>query len=102
MQRVLFSAVVGTLFLVPVATATLLLIFPGYVREIPLWFWVIWLLISVLLTFNAPALADWVTPPQRGIHQAMAYAKWATLLGVINIGAGMAALLFLMSSKPTG
>lgn len=88
--------------LVPFATATLLLIFPGYVREVPLVFWVIWLLLSLLITFNAPSLADWATPPKRGIHQSMAYAKWATLLGVINIGTGMAALLFLMSSKPTG
>jgi hypothetical protein len=99
MQRALLSTIIGILFAVPLSTATLLLIFPAYVQAIPLAFWVIWLVISVLLTFNAPMLADWATPPKRGIHQAMEYAKWGTVLGLMNIGSGMAALLFLMS-KP--
>ena len=101
MQRAVLAGIIGLLFLVPLMAATLLVILPAYVQAIPLVFWVVWLVISVLLTFNAPMIADWITPPKGGIHQAMQYAKWGTVLGLMNIGSGMAVLMFLMS-KPAG
>ncbi len=100
MRRVLLVVALGSLILVPVGTVTSLAIFPGSIFLIPVAFWVAWLVVSLIVSLEAPTLADELAPPSRGIHGAIRYARWIIALGLINLGYGMAVLLWLTWESP--
>jgi hypothetical protein len=102
MRRVVLAVAGGALVLVPVGTVTLLAIFPGEFLLIPVAFWVAWLVVSLIVSLEAPTLADELAPPSRGIHGAIRYARWVMALGLVNLGYGMAVLLWLMWRSPAG
>jgi hypothetical protein len=100
MLRVVLVVAVGAMVLVPVGTVTLLAVFPGGIFLIPVAFWVAWLVVSLIVSLEAPRLADELAPPSRGIHGAIRYGRWIIALGLINLGYGTAVLLWLMWRSP--
>jgi hypothetical protein len=102
MRVALLAAGVGFLALVPTGTAVLLIFFSDNVALVPVWFWLVWLVISLGVALEAPALADALALPRRGTDGLAFYAKWAAGLGVLNVASALTALFFIVANKPPG
>ena len=64
-------------------------------RLLPVTFWVAWLLVSLCVTFYAPAAVDRLTPPTQPSHRCAAYARWGIALGIINLVCSVAEIVVL-------
>jgi len=102
MRVALLTIGAGVLILVPLGTAVLLILFPDEVGSVPVWLWLVWLVISLGVAVEAPALADALAPPGRGIYGSISYAKWTAALGALNVASALAALFLLRSTKFAG
>jgi len=81
---------------VPMGTVALLAIFPDGFFLIPVAFWVAWLVVSLIVSLDAPRLANELAP---GIDGVIRYARWITALGLINLGCGMEVLLVVPGAE---
>jgi hypothetical protein len=100
MRITLVAASMVFLTLIPMGTAILLGWFTDEVALVPVWFWLIWLVLSVGVALESPALVGGLAPPRRGRHSTALYAKLFTGLGVLNAASSLAALFCLVSKKP--
>lgn len=82
------------MILVPVGTATVLALFPAEVRLIPLWFWVVWFLVSVWAMLDAPVRVESLIPPNRS-YQSTRYGRLGMVLALANVVWSIAALIYL-------
>jgi hypothetical protein len=100
MRITLFASMVF-LTLIPIGTAVLLSLFPDEIPLVPVWFWLIWLVFSVGVTVEGPALVAGLTllPPRK---HAASYARLLAGLGVLNVASALAALFCLVSKKSLG
>ena len=90
------------MLLIPVATGTLLVVSPGDLRLIPFAFWAAWLLISFVVSLEAPSLADWLAPPSHSPYGMMRYARRVLVLGLMNLVSSAVALFIATLGKPPG
>lgn len=102
MRITLLSASMIFLTLIPMGTAVLLGLFTDEILLVPVWFWLIWLVVSVGVTLEGPAVVVGFALPLRGRHSAASYAKLCAGLGVLNVASALAALLCLASKKLLG
>jgi len=94
MRMVLLRAAAGVMMLVPLSTAAVLAAFPHEVRLIPVWFWVVWFLLSVWAALDAPLRVGWFVPANRE-DQAMRYARTGMVLALANVVWSIAAVIYL-------
>ena len=83
---------VGIMVTVPAGVAVLLAIFPGEVGRVPAALWILWAFCSLVVSLEAPRLADWLNG---GIHAALRTTRWFLALGWINLIFSAAILLHL-------
>lgn len=95
MRRTLLLSAAVVLAMVPGVGAVSTAFFPRQGRILPVGFWVLWLLVSLWVTFYAPTTVDRLTPAHRGSHQCAAYARWGIALGMINVLWSVAEILLL-------
>ena len=95
MRWLLLVSVTVVLALLPGSGAVFAAFFPRHGRILPVWFWVLWLLISLWVTLYAPVMVDRLTAPEAGSHRCVLYARWGTVLGLINLAWSVAEILWL-------
>jgi len=83
---------VGIMVTVPAGAAVLLAIFPGEGSPVPAVFWILWIFFSLVVSLEAPRLADWLNG---GIHSAIRTTRWFLALGWMNVVFSAAMLLRL-------
>jgi len=91
---VLLRAAAGVMMLVPLSTAALLAAFPHEVQLIPVWFWVVWFLLSVWAALDAPLRVGWFVPEDRQ-GRTMRYARTGMVLALANVVCSIAAVIYL-------
>ena len=101
MRMTLLCASIVLLSLIPIGTAVLLRLFTDEVALVPVWFWLVWLVVSLGVTLEAPALAAALALSRHG-RDALAVARLVAGLGILNVASTLAALFFLVSKKPLG
>lgn len=92
MARVLLAGA-GVFALVPLLTLILLL--RGTLYEIPLAFWVAWLLISLFWLLDAARVARTLLGEMH-FAKARQYDRWGKWLGVANVVSSIAALIVFL------
>jgi len=97
MRRALLISVVTVLILVPGSTAILAAFSPGPRRVLPVWFWVLWLLVSLWVMFYSPVVVDRLTPRNAGNYRCASYARSGIALAFINIVWSLAEIVWLGS-----
>jgi len=95
MRRVLLLSAAVVLALIPAIAGLYTAFFPRQSRILPVPFWVLWLLVSLSVTFYAPLAVDRLTPQFEPSHRCAAYARWGIALGLINIAWSVAEIVLL-------
>jgi hypothetical protein len=95
MRRVLLLSAAAVMVLIPAGAGLYTALFPRQDRILPVWFWVLWLLLSLWATFYAPMVVDRLTPRTLGSHRCAAYARWGIALGMINLAWSVAEIVLL-------
>jgi len=85
MRRLSLLLAAAVSVLVPFGSAAFAAFFPRQGRLFPIWFWVLWLLVSVWVTFYAPVIVDHLTAPNARSYSCTVYARWGIVLGLINL-----------------
>jgi hypothetical protein len=93
MRIALLYDAAGIMILVPVSTGTVLALFP-HEMLIPLWFWVVWFLVSVWAVWDAPVRVESLISADR-VHQSTRYGKVGMFLALGNVVWSIAALIYL-------
>jgi len=92
MHSRLRNVVAGIMVTVPAGTALLLAIFPGEVGRVPAALWIFWCFCSLVVSLEAPRLADWLNG---GVYSALRTTRWLLVLGWINLVLSAAMLIDL-------
>jgi len=95
MRRVLLLSAAAVMALIPAIAAAYAAFFPRQTRILPVGFWVLWLLVSLCVTFYSPLAVDRLTPETQASHRCAAYARWGIALGLINIAWSVAEIVLL-------
>jgi hypothetical protein len=90
---VLLVCAAAVLVLLPASTGFYAAYFPRQGRVLPVGFWVLWLLLSLLTMFYAPVV-DRLTSRNTASHRRAAYARWGIALGIINIAWSIVEILW--------
>ena len=93
MRIALLYGAAGIMIVVPVSTGTVLALYP-HEGLIPLWFWVVWFLVSVWAVLDAPVRVESLIPAHR-LHQSTRYGNVGMLLALANVVWSIAALIYL-------
>jgi len=78
--------------LVPICTGTALRVAPSVLRSVPVAAWVVWLLVSFVVSLEAPAIANYFTSSENGVRGAIRFTRWCIVIGVINAVSALAVL----------
>jgi hypothetical protein len=92
MRKTLALAAAALMVLVPVGTGAVLALFPEAAPAIPVWFWVVWFLVSVWAALDAPVRVEWLPA---GRFRSTGYARTALALAVGNVVLSIAAVVYL-------
>jgi len=94
MRVVLLYACAGVLVLVPLGVSATLAVFPAGFKEVPLWLWACWFLLSVWCALDAPTRIESLLPTNR-LHRVAHYERWAMALAVVNVVCSLATLIYV-------
>lgn len=92
MRRVLLAAIVLILVLVPFSTAFVLAVFPRDMQLIPVWFWVVWFVLTAWAALEARLRVDWFLDRP---DQANRYGTVGMFLALCNVLWSIVALISL-------
>ena len=95
MRPVLLLSAAAVLILIPALGGAYAAFFPRQGRLLPVAFWVLWLPVSLCVTFYAPMAVDWLTPETHASHRCAAYARWGITLGLVNHAWSVAEIVLL-------
>lgn len=95
MRCILLPCAAAVMALIPAVSGAYAAFSPRQGRILPVWFWVLWLLISLCVIFYAPAAVDRLTPETHASHRCAAYARWGIALGLINLAWSVAEIMLL-------
>jgi len=95
MRRALLLSATAVLILIPVLGGGYAAFFPRQGRVFPVAFWVLWLPVSLCVTFYAPLAVERLTPETHASHRCAAYARWGMALGLINLAWSVAEIALL-------
>jgi len=95
MRGVVQISALAAMVLVPVGVGTLLATSPDQIRFIPVAFWLVWLVASLIVSLEAPRLVAWFSRSNHRMHGAIRYARWILVLGLMNLACSAAVLFFL-------